>query len=502
MRAPAGTRLEETNQLFARVERSIREVVPASDISLILDNIGLPPSAINLATGNSATVSAADGDILVQLTPNRVGNTFDYVRQLRARLPEEYPDVTFFFMSADIVNQILNLGLPAPIDIQISGQNDTANYSVITRLAAAVNKIPGAVDVRVQQVVDAPQFMYTVDRVKAQQLGLTLQDVASDMLISLSGSGQTAPNFWLNPANGVTYNIGVQTPQYRIHGLENLAHTPVAPAAAPGAPMTMSPTTTTTTPAPTLQLFTNLASERRQITPAVVNHYNVAPVYDVFLSVDQRDLGGVGSDVDKVINEFRPHLPRGSTISVRGQLTSMRSSFVGLVGGVLFAMVLVYLMLVINFQTWLDPLVIIMALPGAIAGILWMLFVTQTTFNVPSLMGTIMAMGVATSNSVLLITFAEDHRKDASSTSTEAAIAAGTTRFRPVIMTALAMIIGMLPMALGLGEGGEQNAPLGRAVIGGLLVATIFTLLIVPVLYSVLRARQPKPPIVIPEGHA
>src|SRR5258705_148694 len=285
--------------------------------------------------------------------------------------------------------------------------------------------------------------MYTVDQDNAQKLGHTLQDVASDMLTPLRGSGQTAPNFWLTPANGVTYNIGVQTPQYRIHGLENLAHTPVAPAAAPGAPMTMSPTTTTTTPSPTLQIFTNHASERRQITPAVVNHYNVAPVYDVFLSVDQRDLGGVGSDVDKIINEFRPHLPRGSTISVRGQLTSMRSSFVGLVGGVLFAMVLVYLMLVINFQTWLDPLVIIMALPGAIAGILWMLFVTQTTFNVPSLMGTIMAMGVATSNSVLLITFAEDHRKDASSTSTEAAIAAGTTRFRPVIMTALAK--GILP---------------------------------------------------------
>ena len=484
VRAPAGTRVEETNRLFAEVERSVRQTIPSTDLSLTLSNIGLSVSAINLAVGSTATLSAADGDLTVQLSPARQGNTFDYMRQLRAKLPTEFPEVTFFFLPADIVNQVLNLGLPAPIDIQIAGKDAAGNYRFARQVAAAVRRVPGAVDVRVQQVVNAPQLMYSVDRIKAQQLGLTQRDVASDLLISLSGSGQTAPNFWLNPTNGVTYSITVMTPQYKINSLDQLASTPVA-------------ATSLSTP----QLFDNLASGRRQIAPAVVNHYNTAPVNDVYLSADRRDLGGVGRDVNRAIDRLRHLLPKGSTITVRGQIASMRSSFLGLGLGVLFAIVLVYLLLVVNFQTWLDPLVIIMALPGALAGIVWMLFVTQTTFNVPSLMGAIMAMGVATSNSVLLITFAEDQRRENQS-ARDAAVAAGRVRLRPVCMTALAMIIGMLPMALGLGEGGEQNAPLGRAVIGGLLVATIFTLIVVPVLYSVLRANPPRPEIAIPEGHA
>jgi multidrug efflux pump subunit AcrB len=495
VRAAAGTRVEQTNQLFAEVEKSIRRTIPPGDVSLMLDNIGLSNSAINLATGNAATVSEADGDILVQLSPTRQGNTFDYVRRLRATLPAEFPDATFFFMPADIVNQVLNLGLPAPIDIQIAGQNAKGNYAMARRLASAVDRIPGAVDIRVQQVVDAPAFMYSVDRVKAQQLGLTQRDVASDLLISLSGSAQTAPNFWLDPTNGVTYSIAVMTPQYKINALDQLAHTPVAAPAG----TSLQPVSAAGSAAP--QLFTNLASGRRQTTPAVVNHYNITPVNDVFLSVDERDLGAVGADVDRVVDSLRPSLAKGSTITVRGQILSMRSSFLGLGLGLLFAILLVYLLLTINFQTWLDPLVIVMALPGALAGILWMLFVTQTTFNVPSLMGAIMAMGVATSNSVLLINFAEDERPEGR-TAAEAALGAGRVRLRPVCMTALAMILGMLPMSLGLGEGGEQNAPLGRSVIGGLLVATFFTLVVVPTMYTVIRARPPKPPIVIPEGHA
>jgi multidrug efflux pump subunit AcrB len=486
VRASAGTRLEQTNELFADIEQSIRRVIPPSDLGLVLDNIGLSNSAINLATGSTATLSAADGDILVQLSPKRRGNTFDYVRRLRTTLPAQFPDVTFFFMPADIVNQVLNLGLPAPIDIQIAGpyQNSNANYALARRLASAVSRVPGAVDVRVQQVVNVPEFMFDVDRIKAQQLGLTQQAVASNLLISLSGTLQAAPNFWLDRTNGVSYNVIVMTPQYKMSSLDQLAQTPV---------------TSPTLPSP--QLFTNLAAGHRDITPAVVNHYNTMPVNDVYLNVDRRDLGGVAADVGRAIDSLRPSLPKGSTITMRGQIASMRSSFLGLGLGVLFAIALIYLLLVINFQTWLDPLVIIMALPGALTGILWMLFVTQTTFNVPSLMGAIMAMGVATANSVLLINFAEEQRAEGRS-AVEAALGAGSVRLRPVCMTALAMIIGMLPMALGLGEGGEQNAPLGRAVIGGLLVATCFTLVVVPVLYSVLRSRPPKPPIVIPEGHA
>ncbi len=483
VRAPAGTRLEETELVFAAVERGIRREIPAAELSLILDNIGINRGSINLATGGGATLNAADGDLLVQLAPGHRTSTWDYVRRLRSTLPDEFPGVTFFFVPADIVNQVLNLGLPAPIDVQVVGQNKMADYVAAQRLAAEMRRIPGAVDVRVQQVVNMPELLFTVDRVRAQEIGLTQRQVASNLLISLSSSGQTAPNSWLNPQNGVSYSVAVRTPTYKLNSLEALATTPVT------APGLAGP-----------QLLGNLATATRHTSFAVVNHYNTQPVADVYASVDDRDLGAVAADVDRAIAKIQPTLPKGMTVVLRGQVTSMRSSFSGLLFGVVFAMVLVYLLLVINFQSWLDPLVIVAALPGALAGVVWMLFTTHTTLSVPALMGTIMALGVATANSVLLITFANEQRAEGHS-ALQAALSAGFVRLRPVCMTALAMIIGMLPMALALGEGGEQNAPLGRAVIGGLLVATGFTLLVVPVLYSVLRAAPPQPPIVIPEGH-
>ena len=485
LRAPAGTRVEQTELIVADVERAIRRVIPPGELSLILSNVGINRNAINLATSSSATLNAADADLLVELGPNRRGSTWDYVRRLRATLPDQFPGVTFFAVPADIVNQVLNLGLPAPLDVQVVGPNKMADYQMASRLAGEIRRIPGAVDVRVQQVANYPDLLFSVDRTRAMQTGgLTQRQVASDLLISLSSSAQTAPNFWLNPQNGVSYAVQVQTPPDKVNSFEALTNTPVT------APGLAAP-----------QLFGNLAKPTRQTSLGVVNHYNLLPVSDVYASPDLRDLGGVARDVDRVIAKVQPSLPKGMHIVMRGQVASMRSSFAGLGFGVAFAMVLVYLLLVINFQTWLDPLVIVMALPGALAGVVWMLFTTGTTFNVPSLMGTIMALGVATSNSVLLITFADDERRLGRS-ALEAALNAGFVRLRPVCMTALAMIIGMLPMALGLGEGGEQNAPLGRAVIGGLIVATCFTLIVVPVLYSKLRAAPPTPPIEIPEGHA
>jgi CzcA family heavy metal efflux pump len=469
IRAAPGQRLEETERLFARVEQSVKRAIPASDLQLVLDNIGLPTYGVSLAIGANATVGPSDGDMLVQLTRDHKGSTWDYVRRLRNELPKEYPGVTFFFQPADMVNQVLNLGLPAPIDVQVGGHNLDANFALAKKLSKEIGKIPGAADVRVQQVMDAPELRFEVDRIKAQQLGLSQREVASDVLISLSSSGQTAPNFWVDPRNGVQYAVNVMTPQYKMGTIDAVTSTPI------------------TTPGHgTPQLFGNLATSSRGTSAAVVNHYNVQPIFDVYASADRRDLGGVARAVDKIIAREQGNLPRGTTISVRGQVQSMRSSFTGLGLGILFAIVLVYIILVVNFQSWVDPAVIIMALPGALAGIVWMLYITHTTFTVPSLMGAIMAMGVATANSVLLVTFADDQR-ELGRTAMQAAVDAGYARLRPVCMTALAMIIGMLPMALGLGEGGEQNAPLGRAVIGGLLVATVFTLIIVPVIYSALR---------------
>jgi CzcA family heavy metal efflux pump len=469
VRAPSGTRLEETERLFAQVEQSVRQVIPPSDLQLVLDNIGLSTYGVALAIGSNATVGPSDGDMLVELTPNHKGATADYVRQLRRELPRRFPGVTFFSQPADMVNQVLNQGLPAPIDVQVVGHNTAGNYQAARKLADAIAHVPGAVDVRVQQVMDAPELHFDVDRLKAQQMGLTQRDIASNLLISLASSGQTAPNFWVDPNNGVQYTVSVMTPQYKMGTIDALARTPIR------VPGQSQP-----------QLFGNLVTESRSQSPAVVNHYNVMPVFDVYANTDRRDLGGVAHDVDAIVAKMQGSLPRGSQIVVRGQVQSMRDSFTGLGLGILFAIVLVYIILVVNFQSWLDPLVIIMALPGALAGIVWMLYVTHTTFTVPSLMGAIMAMGVATANCVLLITFADDQRQ-AGRSAAEAAIDAGFARLRPVCMTALAMIIGMLPMALGLGEGGEQNAPLGRAVIGGLLVATFFTLVVVPLIYSLLR---------------
>lgn len=469
VRAPSGTRLEETERIFAQVEDSIRRKIPAEELNLILDNIGLPSIGINLAYSDSATVSLSDGEILVSLKEKH-RPTPEYVKQLRRELKAEFPDLTFFFQPADIVSQILNFGLPAPIDIQIVGR-DKKNYEIARQIEQRIARIPGAADVHLHQVMDLPELLVNVDRTRAEQVGLSQRDIAGNVLTSLSSSSQTAPNYWLNPENGVSYFVAVQTPQYKMDSVDKLKNTPIT-----GGHL------------PTPQLLSNLATIERRTSMAVVNHYNVQPTFDIYANVQGRDLGGVAREIDRVLAEFQPKLPRGTTLVMRGQVESMRSSFVGLGFGLLFAIVLVYFLMVVNFQSWLDPFIILMALPGALAGILWMLFVTQTTISVPSLMGAIMCVGVATANSILLVTFANDQRVFGQDAVT-AALAAGVTRLRPVLMTALAMIIGMLPMALGFGEGGEQNAPLGRAVIGGLLFATVATLFFVPVVYSILRRR-------------
>ncbi len=472
LRAPVGTRIEETEQRFAQVEKVIREIIPASELDTILDNIGLPNVSINLAYSDSATVGPADGEILISLRPGH-RPTEEYVREIRDRIKRQYPDLIVFFQPADMTNQILNFGLPAAMDIQISGRNTDAAYKIAQQIEQRVTRVPGVVDAHIHQVVDSPEIRVNVDRTKAGLLGLTQRDVASSMLISLSSTSQVSPNFWLNPENGVSYQVAVQSPQREISSMDNLRRMPISNVAR----------------GRTHQL-TNMATFGRGEAASVINHYNVQPVFDVYAGVQGRDLGAASGDVRKILDEFRAKLPRGLSIDMRGQAETMRSSFIRLGFGLLFAILLVYLLMVVNFQSWLDPFIILTALPGLVAGILWMLFVTQTTFNVPSLMGAIMSIGVATANSILMVTFANDQRK-AGYAAKEAALLAGFTRLRPVIMTALAMIIGMLPISLGIGEGGEQNAPLGRAVIGGLIVATIATLFFVPVMYSLLRRKSP-----------
>jgi len=472
VRAPVGTRLESTQERFFQVGRAIRDVVPPDEIQNVLDNIGLPTSGINLAFSDSSTISAADGEILVALNPNHKP-TAQYVRILREKLHRDFPDMEFYFSAPDIVSQILNFGIPSPIDIQVTGR-DPKGYDIANQIKARVAQIPGAVDVHVHQLVNGPDLRVNVDRTRAEQIGLTQNNVAQTMLISLSSSGQTAPNYWLNFQNGVNYQVAVQTPQYKMDSLQDLQNTPVV---APNLPRP--------------ELLGNLATIERRESPVIVNHYNVQPVFDVLANVQGRDLGGVADEVAKVVDSFKSKLPRGTFLSMRGQVQSMNSSFAGLGAGLIFAIVLVYFLMAVNFQSWTDPFIIIMALPGALCGIIWMLFLSGTTLNVPSLMGAIMAIGVATANSILVVTFANDERcAHENKNSFDAALAAGFTRLRPVIMTALAMIIGMLPMSLGLGEGGEQNAPLGRAVIGGLLVATVTTLFFVPVVYSLLRKKE------------
>jgi len=471
MRAPPGTRLEQTEQIVAAVEKSTRAMLPANEIQTILDNIGIATGGTNLAFSDNPTIGTADAELLMTLSPDRQMATADVVATLRKELHAQYPGITFFFQNADIVGQILNFGLPAPIDIQVIGQNKLANFAAARAISARVVRVRGAVDVHVHQVMNAPDLLFNVDRLRAQAMGLTQRDVANDLLVSVSSSGVVSPNFWVNPANGVNYPLAVQTPQSQLSTMDELRSTPISSNAGP-------------------ELLSNVATMQRRSQMAVVNHYNVQPVFDVYANVQGRDLGGVARDIDKIITDVKPTLVKGSSIAMRGQVQSMRSSFLGLGGGLAFAILLVYLLMVINFQSWTDPLIIIMALPPALAGIAWMLYLSQTTLSVPSLMGAIMAMGVATANSVLIVTFANDQRALGRS-ALEAAFDAGTTRLRPVIMTALAMVIGMLPMALGMGEGGEQNAPLGRAVIGGLLVATFATLFFVPVVYAMIRGRVP-----------
>jgi multidrug efflux pump subunit AcrB len=468
LRARTGTRIEETARLCALVEQSIREQIPPNEMSSIIDNIGLPYSGINLTYSTSAPVGPGDADILVSLAGHH-HSTDQYVHDLRIKLADEFPGVTFAFLPADIVSQILNFGLPAPIDVQIVGNDLEGNRKFADSLLQKVRYVPGTVDLRIQQPFDQPKLHVNVDRTKAGQIGFTERDVATNLLISLSGSFQTTPAFWLNPKNGVSYPIATQTPQYRLDSLQGLQNIPVTGAS--GAPP---------------QILGSLAGIRRGVGLGVVSHYDIAPVIDIYGSVQGRDLGGVARDLNKIVDNSRKDLPKGSRLVVRGQILTMRSSYIGLIGGLAFSILLVYLLIVVNFQSWLDPFIIISALPAALAGITWFLFITHTTLSVPALTGSIMCMGVATANSILLVSFAKEQLEEGKD-SVAAALESGFTRFRPVLMTALAMMIGMVPMALGLGEGGEQNAPLGRAVIGGLLLATVSTLFFVPVFFSLLH---------------
>ncbi|SEB46507.1 efflux RND transporter permease subunit [Terriglobus roseus] len=486
VRCPPGTRLERTEEIFGQVDQTIRDVIPADELGGILDNMGVP-QGFNLAFGDGSLTDVQDGEILVSLNEEHHKPTAGYRAKLREVLRKKFPEEVFYFQASDIVNQILNFGLPAPIDIQISGRLAQANYATAQEIAKAVSQVPGAVDVHVHQIMYAPELRVNVDRTRAQQVNLTESSVANAMLTALSGSGQATPNYWLNPTNGVNYQVVVQVPLSQINSVASLNSIPITTGGASAAP----PQFNGGTPAPgNAQLLSNLAQIQHAASPGITNHYNVQPVYDVFVNVQGRDLGGVATDVDKVLKSFEPKLSKGATMTVRGQVKSMQDSFTGLGLGMIFAVLLVYLLMVVNFQSWLDPFIILMALPGAACGILWMLFLTSTRFSVPSLMGAIMTVGVATANSILMVTFANDQRS-LGLNSLQAASAAGFTRLRPVMMTALAMILGMLPMSLGMGEGGEQNAPLGRAVIGGLLVATATTLVIVPIFYSLLRKAPP-----------
>jgi multidrug efflux pump subunit AcrB len=472
VRAPTGIRIDETASLCDRIEASIRALIPAKEIATIVDNVGVPYSGINLSYSTSAPVGPGDADIFVNLTPEHHA-TADYVRMLRRTLPQVYPSTMFAFLPADIVSQILNFGLPAPLDVQVSGFNVEANRRYAEKLIARMRAIPGAVDLRIQQAFDYPQIRVDVDRSKAALLGLSQRDVASDLLVSLSGSFQTSPSFWIDPKSGNQYNVTTQTPQFRLSSLQDLAGTPVSGGGSP-------------------QLLANLATFSRAVAPAVVSHYDSTPVIDIYGSVQGTDLGFISAQINDLVARTQHDLPRGSQVSVRGQVKTMTDSFSGLLIGLAGAVVLVYLLIVVNFQSWRDPFIIITALPAALAGIVWMLFLTHTAVSVPALTGAIMCMGVATANSVLVISFARE-RMQAGDDARHAAITAGVTRFRPVLMTALAMIIGMLPMALGFGEGGEQNAPLGRAVIGGLLFATVATLFFVPTIFTLVHGRRSTP---------
>ena len=476
LRARTGTRIEETAALCDQVEATIREAIPSKQVVSIVDNIGLPYSGINLAYSTSAPVGPGDADIYVNLSEDHQP-TVGFVRALRKKLAVAYPSTTFAFLPADMIGQILNFGLPAPIDVQIVGNNAQGNREFANNLLQKLRSVTGAVDLRIQQSADYPQFNVDVDRTKAQLVGLTEQSVATNMLVSLSGSFQTSPSFWVDPVSGTQYQVAAQTPQYRLENLNDLGNTPLS-----GGINGSS------------QLLSNLANIHRTVGPAVVSHYNATPAIDIFGSVDGTDLGYVSAQINKIVAEAKKDLPRGSSVVVRGQVQTMKASFNGLLIGLIGAIILVYMLIVVNFQSLLDPFIIITALPAALAGIVWMLFLTHTTVSVPALTGAIMCMGVATANSVLVISFARE-RMNAGDTALQAALQAGFTRLRPVLMTAMAMIIGMIPMALGLGESGEQNAPLGRAVIGGLIFATVATLFFVPTVFSIIHGRSSVHPL-------
>ena len=472
VRALPGTRIERTKVLFSQVEDQIRKVIPDKEISLIIDNIGLTSETFNYAFGDGATIGSADGEILISLNEKHHGDGDKYVKELRSNLQKQFPDLDFFFQPADIVTQILNFGLPAPIDVQVQGY-DPGNYEIANKVLQRIAAVPGLVDVHMHQVVNGPDLHLDIDRVKAAQFGLTQQDVANSIYISLSSSGAVLPNFWLDPKMGITYMVAAQTPQYKLDSINALENTPI--------------------PIHTLanrsELLGNMTSLKPSTLPVVINHHNGAPVFDIYANTQDSDLGSVASRIDRIVKEESKTVPPGTKIVVRGQVESMNEAFNRLGLGLAFAALLVYLLMVVNYQSWLDPFIIICALPGAFCGIVWALFLTQTTFNVPSLMGAIMSIGVATANSILLVTFANGLLAEGTS-ALESAVTAGYSRLRPIVMTAFAMIVGMLPMALGLGEGGEQNAPLARAVIGGLSVATFATLFFVPLMFTLIHGRN------------
>ncbi len=470
VRAPVGSRIEDTSAKFDQIERRIRQVIPANELVTMVDNIGLPVSSINTTYNNSGTVGPQDGDILITLGEGHKP-TADYIRRLREELPRSFPGVTFGFLPADITSQILNFGAPAPIDIQITGKDAKANMLYAQKILRRVKAIPGAADGRIQQSSAYPELRVNVDRTRIGQFGLTEKDVTTSLSNALAGTSQTAPVYFVNPENGVSYTVAAQAPEYRVRTLEELSNIPIT-----GGTATQS------------QILGGVAGFARDNTNAVVSHYNIQPAIDIYATPSGRDLGAVAGDINKVLKDLKKEAPKGTTVTLRGQYQTMNIAFSGLFFGLLGAIVLIYLLIVVNFQSWLDPFVIITALPGAIAGIIWMLFLTGTTLSVPALIGAIMCMGVATANSILVVSFAREKLEELGD-ATKAAFEAGMTRFRPVLMTALAMVIGMLPMAMGLGEGGEQNAPLGRAVIGGLLVATFATLMFVPVIFSVAHRK-------------
>ena len=486
VRAPLGTRIEETAAEFDRIEQSIRQVVPPDQLGSIVDNIGLPTSGTNLAYSNTGSIGPQDGDILVSLNEHHQP-TAGFVKTLRERLPKEFPGTTFAFLPADIISQILNFGAPAPIDLQVSGPNLEQNRAYADELLQKLGGVTGIADVRLQQGSTYPALKVDVNRTQADRVGITERDVTNSLSTSLAGSGQTAPAFWLNPKNGVSYPIVAQTPQYRVDSLSDLNNVSITNAGGSGS-----------------QILGGLSDIHREAVPAVVTHYAIEPAYDIFATIQDRDLGAVTGDISKIVKNTAKDLPKGATVTLRGQVITMNAAFAGLLFGLLAAVVLIYLIVVVNFQSWLDPFVIVTALPAALAGIVWMLFATHTTLSVPALTGAIMCMGVATANSILVVSFCRE-QLEICGDPVQAALEAGFTRFRPVLMTALAMIIGMGPMALALGEGGEQNAPLGRAVIGGLVFATVATLMFVPVVFSLVhnkKAASRTSDEVLPGAHA